>query len=274
MPLVSHWEATPERVLLLVCPCRSGSTILLRAFGHAGLPAYFQPIKNACRWRYEGQEHPWSPPVCSKDHAIFMKETFGPFHLEETTYDPLSELLATNLSADRIALVVLLRDPAAVWASWRYYWAQRTSYEVFAQAWAACQRSVQRASMARVPAYALSYDDLCRNPAFELSALFAAIGREFPSDALKGWDRKPGFGAAGSGVMLPNEPQAFLTPKAHEPVIRATGIRPMKPAGVITLQERERLSALGVFERYDALSTALPKVAECLKHPLGEKGDE
>lgn len=268
MPLVSQWETTPDRVLLLVCPCRSGSTILLRAFGHAGVPAYFQPIKNARRWRYEGQEHPWYPPANIEDRAIFMKETFGPFHFEETTYDPLAELLASNLPADRIALVVLLRDPAAVWASWRYYWEGRTSPEVFAQSWAACQRCVETASTAGVPSYAMFYEDLCQSPQAELSALFAVMGREFPLDALEGWDRKPGFGAEGSGVVLPNEPEAFLTPQAHEPVIRATGISAMKPAGVISVQENETLMNLGVFDRYRALSTSLPGAAKCMKQPV------
>ena len=266
LPLVSSWQTLPDRVLLLVCPCRSGSTILLRAFGHAGLPAYFQPIKNARRWQYEGHDRPWYPPDVAHDQAIFLKETFGPFHREETSYDPLAELLGSNLPAERIALVVLLRDPAAVWASWRHYWEGRTSPDVFAQAWAAPQRCVETASAAGVPSYAMLYEDLCQHPQAELSALFARMGRVFPLDALEDWDRKPGFGAAGSGVFMPDEPEAFLTPQAHEPMIRATGIRPMKPVGTISAPERQMLTKLGVFERYHDLSTSLCRVGDFTQH--------
>lgn len=205
---------------------------------------------------------------------MFMKETFGPFHFEETSYDPLAELLASNVPAERIALVVLLRDPAAVWASWCYYWEGRTSPEVFARAWDACQRCVETASSSGVPAYAMYYDDLCQRPLSELAALFAVMGREFPLEALEDWDIKPGFGAEGSGVILPNEPEAFLTPQAHEPVIRATGIGPMKPAGEITADAREALTKLGVFDRYQALSKSLPGTAQPIQQPVKEFSHE
>ncbi|NOR51464.1 MAG: hypothetical protein GQ470_02490, partial [Gammaproteobacteria bacterium] len=122
--------ADDSRIILSISPCRSGSTVILRAFGALGVESHLQPLKNLLRWRSLGKRHCWQP----RDNAlklIYIKETLGPFTEAETRFDPLSLLLATGISAERVSLLVLGRLPLETWASWRLWWPERTSIELF-----------------------------------------------------------------------------------------------------------------------------------------------
>lgn len=249
--------------MLLVCPCRSGSTIMLRAFGHAGVPAFFQPIKNALRWGLQGEWRPWEMPSDVDLQTVFVKETFGPYHPEETSFDPLSCLLDAGLPADRIILVVLLRDPAAVWSSWQTYWRGQTSPELFAAAWRACLRCVTTARAHGVRVQSLRHETLSTDPLHEMTALFEMLHLNFPPEALECWGEKPGFGVIGSGVFLPDEPEVFITPGVHDPVIAARSIHPVAPHCVADEADRILLKRTGVINSYEALSHEL---SDCVQN--------
>ncbi len=47
-----HRTDWPE-IVLVVAPCRSFSTALLRAMGLAGTPGIYQPLKTELRWEEE-----------------------------------------------------------------------------------------------------------------------------------------------------------------------------------------------------------------------------
>ncbi|MDW3223178.1 MAG: sulfotransferase family protein [Paracoccaceae bacterium] len=256
-PLVSTADAMPKQVMLLVCPCRSGSTIMLRAFGHAGVAAFFQPIKNALRWGLLGERRPWEVPSEIDQKTVFLKETFGPFRLEETTYDPLECLLAVGLPAERINLVVLMRDPAAVWLSWQKHWSAQTSPTLFADAWHACLKCVKTARAHGVSVQSLRHAQFSAEPLLAMRSLFEMLNLDFPAEALDDWIEKQGFGEAGSGVFMPDEPDVFVTPGAHDPVIAARRIHPIASNGSLDATDRMLLKRAGAIDAYHALSQEL-----------------
>lgn len=252
-PLISTANAMPKRIMLLVCPCRSGSTIMLRAFGHAGVPAFFQPIKNALRWELEGEKRPWEILSEFDRETIFVKETFGPYRQEETTFDPLARLLAAGVPADRIVIVVLVRDPAAVWLSWQMHWRAQTSPELFAETWRACLKCIKTARAHGISVQSLLQENFSTEPFLAMTKLFDLLQLKFPQAALEDWVKKPGFSEVGSGVYMPDEPDVFITPGAHDPVIAARGVLPMDSRGTLCATDRLLLTRVGAFKNYEAL---------------------
>lgn len=101
---------------LLLGPCRSGTTALLRAAAAAGNIAYFQPIKRMIRCALVGDHGVLTvrPGVA----PIVIKETFGPFLKTEALFDPLRILVRRGYPQDRISVVVVLRDALAMYRSW------------------------------------------------------------------------------------------------------------------------------------------------------------
>lgn len=71
---------------------------MLRVFGYDGFAAFYQPIRNALRWRLLGAHRPWQPPCVAS--PIFIKETFGPFHSAEVSFDPLAQLIGAGVPFD------------------------------------------------------------------------------------------------------------------------------------------------------------------------------
>ena len=225
--LVQAWPEPPRRVILMISPCRSGSTVLLRPFGYSGIPSFFQPIKNALRWRLEGREKPWLPP---REDVVFLKETFGPFLAEETAFDPLAELCASGVDPTRLHLVLLQRDPGAVWSSWCEYWEGRTSKALFERAFAACGAVCRTAERLGIPVETCDFDACLADPKGRLGQLFQALDLRFDPSVVAGWDQRPGFGAQGSGIHMPEEPPAFVTRGVHNRAIEAQGIEAIATA--------------------------------------------
>lgn len=238
--LVCRWSVLPEQVVLMISPCRSGSTVMLRVFGYAGFAAFFQPIKNALRWREMGQERPWSPPTGAG--PVFIKETFGPFAAFETAFDPLAELIDAGVPIAKIRLVVLLRDPGHVWASWRSLWPETSTLELLMQSYQACLGCVATAQRLGVPVQKLDYEACVEDPAMALGGLFSSLGLPAPDAALCDWPGRPGYGTPGSGVVLPVEPAPYITPGAHTPVIESRTICQMPPRARPSATELERLA--------------------------------
>jgi hypothetical protein len=100
-------------------PARVGTTALL--FVLANHPdvsrIYFQPQKTLLR---EG-----GPDFVlhAGDNTICMKEVFGQMYREEL-YDPVDMLLKAGVPSSKINWIVMLRDPAQVFASWYTHFAE------------------------------------------------------------------------------------------------------------------------------------------------------
>ena len=242
--LIERWRVQPSTVVLMISPCRSGSTVMLRIFGYSGFAAFFQPIKNALRWRYLGQDRPWRAPETAK--PIFVKETFGPFDEIEARFNPLRELIKAGVAADRLKLVVLLREPSLVWSSWRSLWGDRTRVEVLAEAYHACLGTVGSARALGVEVETLDYAACCANPQAILGSMLDRFGYALPPDAVSGWENRPGYGAPGSGVHLPFEPEPYITHGAHDPIIASRAFGPVPPRAHPTQADLETIAGTDV----------------------------
>ena len=257
--LIEPWRVQPATVVLMVSPCRSGSTVMLRIFGYSGFAAFFQPIKNALRWRYMGQERPWRAPETTG--PVFVKETFGPFEDAETQFNPLRELIRAGVPADRLKLVVLLREPSLVWSSWRSLWGEDTRIELLAEAYHACLDTVAAAQALGVGFETLDYAACCANPHAILGSLMQRFGHELPLDAVSGWENRPGYGAPGSGVHLPCEPEPYITHGAHDPIIASRAFGPVPPRAQPTRADLEAIAGTDIEASHARLSAIRGSVA-------------
>lgn len=239
-------------VTLAVSPCRSGSTVLLRLMGYAGIQSFFQPIKNALRWRLQGMERPWVVP--HDVGPIFLKETFGPFLNEEVSFDPVADLLAAGLPADRLQVLIIRRNPCDVWSSWCTYWRDRTTIDLLAASYRACERTFETAQGVGIRVFGCEYDALMANGRTQFQRLFDRLGYAFSPDLLSGWDRHPAYGAPGSCIVHPEEPDAFVTPGVHDQALASSGVSGRKPPYQVGEPEVEQLHRSGVFETYRRLA--------------------
>jgi len=105
----------PDHTLIILSPCRSGSTALLNAFAMAGYSSFFQPIKTSIRRMMVGDRTPVKIDV--KTQILVIKEALGPYFSSEIHYSPIN-ILKSKLNLNAISLVALLREPDACLSSW------------------------------------------------------------------------------------------------------------------------------------------------------------
>ena len=199
-----------------------------------------------------GKDRPWHPPAGTA--PVFIKETFGPFAAFETQFDPLAELLNAGLPADSVQLVVLLRDPRMVWASWRNLWPQTSTIGLLECTYHACLNCVATALGKGVPVQPLSYEASTMDPPHALGVLFGALGLGAPEPALHDWPNRPGFGEPGSGVVLPDEPDRYITPGGHDRVIRSAGFHQMPPRAEPTSAELAQIARSDILRSHANLA--------------------
>ncbi|MFH1968487.1 MAG: hypothetical protein ABIJ84_03820 [bacterium] len=109
----------PPKLIVIVGPCRTGTTALANVFAKAGLMVYLQPIKSARRAK-EAKEKiiPWE--VKEKDVAV-VKETIGA-QTKAEFFDPIKILLDIGYPKEKLVLIPVVRDASKTLASWREMW--------------------------------------------------------------------------------------------------------------------------------------------------------
>ncbi len=246
--------ANDSRIILSISPCRSGSTVILRAFGALGIGSHLQPLKNLLRWRSLGKRHCWQP----RDYAlklIYIKETLGPFTETETHFDPLSLLLATGISAERVSLLVLGRLPLETWASWQLWWHERTSIELFIDSYRqteAIRQQAQRLGMATTTLIYEAFRD--HAPGMVMQRLCQRLGIDYDSVAVDGWQQLPRFGEKGSTITIPQIPEEFITRHIRQRVEQGAGLSycsRAKEAANLSKTEVARIEQAGLPAIYD-----------------------
>lgn len=216
--------ADDSRIILSISPCRSGSTVILRAFGALGIESHLQPLKNLLRWRTLGKKHCWQP----RDDAlklIYIKETLGPFTEAEARFDPLSLLLDAGISAERVTLLVLGRLPLESWASWRMWWSERTNIELFIDSYRQTEAIRQQAQQLGVATTTLVYEAFRDHAAgMVMQRLCQRLGIDYDSAAVDGWQQLPRLGEKGSNVIIPQIPEEFQTRYIRQRVEQGAGL--------------------------------------------------
>lgn len=244
----------PRRIILSLAPCRSGSTALLRMVAALGVEAHLQPLKNLLRWRLVGGAARWRAPR-RKGDLLYLKETLGPFTVEESRFDPLAVLSAAGCRSETIILLLQGRDPLECWASWRSWWGGRTSVERLITAYTTAEAIRRRAEAVGIATTVLVYEALRDHPAAEVARrLCERLSLPYSAVAAEGWERLPQLGAPGSNVVIPHMPEAFVTDGIRGRVERAGGLHYFSRAGEVNGLPAEEVAAIetaGLPELYD-----------------------
>lgn len=208
-------------MVLLWGKCRSGSTPLANVFGVAGIPSFFQPVKNVARHVLVGRDPPtWQVPVDKDNRVILVKETAGPYVAAEALLNPLELLIGAGYPADRIHLLVLERDPYRSFGSWLFHWSTRREpcalLHNFVIASLNMKRLEQSALCHGVPVTHFVHE-ASRRPLATVQPLFERLGLGscFHTRCVTDWADRGALGTERSGVVWPKEPPMFQAPTAH-----------------------------------------------------------
>jgi hypothetical protein len=220
-------------VILAISPCRCASTVFMRVFGYAGIPAHFQPLKRIYRWDILGRDEIWKIPP-RPDGPVFFQETIGPHTPLEASFDPLSILFRAGYPTEKIHDLLMGRDPVSVWSSWKDWWEGSTSVALFNQTFRTAETIRLQELQKGIKITTFLYEALRENETgMVIQSLFQALGVEYTPQAIRGWHQLPGFGQEGSnvfwydgppvnhqwGVTLPNQGGLF-----HERVKQSDGL--------------------------------------------------
>src|SRR5437899_3555435 len=160
--------------------CRVGSTSLARNFGMAGIPSYYQPVKNLLRYRLLGLEPPlWQIPDGRQHPVVFIKETGGPYRVAESFFNPLPCLLEAGFPKHKLHVLVLERDPYKTFASWLQHWAARAPEKALLFHFVVASLNLHRVErFARAQGLKTSWfvHELSRKPEMTIQALFEKLG--------------------------------------------------------------------------------------------------
>ncbi len=209
-------------IILVISPCRSGSTILLRVFSALGVESHFQPMKTALRWSLLGHDRHWSIQPNSGTR-IMVKETLGPFVDAGCSFNPLQVLLEAGFPRAKLHVVILARDPLRTWASWYRFWPHRAPVANMIMSFRTTRQIQEQTKALGIASTCLVYDVFRDHPAESVfMRLCQRLDLEYSPLAIQGWEALPGFGEPGSNIVLPEEPEQFVTPGIHDGVKKAT----------------------------------------------------
>ncbi|MDY4379455.1 hypothetical protein SOV92_16770 [Pectobacterium brasiliense] len=210
-----------NKFILLWGPCRVGSTALLNVFGECRLPAYYQPIKVLLREILDSGNIKTDLPQFEDISVI--KETSGPYTIAESIFNPLSVLIQSGVSPEKIALVVMHRKADDMLDSWVRKWASLTKKESLYANFLLSHLNEKRIKCTALQYGIKSFDYYskgvgdCTN---DLSKLFT--GLELPQlykeDSISGWKEIDPDKGSYNSVSFPNEPQQFEVKNLHTPV--------------------------------------------------------
>ena len=146
----------PPILILIVGPCRSGSTALFYAFARC-FGGEAQPIKTILRKGAKGFVFP------SKREFFVIKENFGPHHLEEACFDPIRLLLEAGYPSTRIKMIVSIREPQNCLDSWVQQGGLSICPAVYYRAWENIPAVLHSARKANIPFRIVSAESLSDN---------------------------------------------------------------------------------------------------------------
>jgi hypothetical protein len=158
----------PPYLVVIVGPCRVGTTALSNTFARSGITSYMQPIKSLRRALEDGSAvTPWE---IGDDLFALTKETLGP-DLPSEFFDPLDVLLALDYPKPKIHLIPIVRLPQPTLASWiRLYGEDRVTITHFRTAYKMTHRIKERALKQGIAVTPYVHEALRDNPSEKVIA--------------------------------------------------------------------------------------------------------
>ncbi|MDH6492282.1 hypothetical protein [Streptomyces sp. SAI-127] len=250
-------EREPSEIALVVGPCRSGTTAVLRATAATGHRAYFQPFKRIVRHTLIGEDSRFVLP--SGPGPVVLKETLGPFLLAESLFDPVAVLSGLERPS-RLSVIVTLRHPADMYLSWLQLYRANGTFggidtEVFVAAFRHTLALHRRARDSGLRVTAFAADALAeRKPEDVLPVLFARHGLAYTPAAVH-WPTDPD--ALDASIIREPEPELFRAPGALDGVRRAATFTFRAPQADQARKgvPHQVAELIGPYERFAAQST-------------------
>ncbi len=217
--LERRFGGTRPHVILCCGKCRVGSTPLANVFGHAGLPAFYQPMKTLLRYQLVDEAcPPWS--LMTDQPVVFLKETLGPYVTAECAFSPLQVLLDIGFRRQDITLLIMERDPLATIDSWWRCWHDRVTPEELLRTFFLASFNVHQ-----IAAMAADYDvqveyylhEESREPESAVSRLFDVLGLDnvFDISILHNWTASDSLRGSNAAVRFFSQPQAYRIEDIH-----------------------------------------------------------
>lgn len=180
---------TPEEIILIMGPCRSGTTSLLNCFSMGGISGVYQPIKAAVRREHYGDKTPVI--IGAGEKQLVVKETFGPYFGGEVHYDPINTLLQNGVSQSSIKVIALYRKPTACLDSWfRTFRKNDLDITLFGSAYEATRNYCSEAQEKGIHVVSIRYESLGDEKVFR--DLAKSVGLPFAPHMLN-WETSPYF---------------------------------------------------------------------------------
>lgn len=199
-----------SKLIVSISPCRSGSTALLRVFGASSINSHYQEVKNILRWRMQNQEISWLIPQ-EPEKSIYLKETLGPYTKAESSINILDILIKAGYPPEKLRLIIYGRAVLSTWTSWLQYWGDKTTLENMILSYKTTEKSRLQAVDMGISTTVIVYESLRDNsPEKIINSLMLAVGELFVENSINGWTQLPPFGAPGSHIHIPDEPEEYF----------------------------------------------------------------
>lgn len=125
------------RKIIILGPCRSGTTFVLNALSNDQYDGYFQICKNDVRKKLAEDAPDNDLLSVMGDSPFFVaKEALGPYFIEEVNIDPIAKILVPDDYADAL-IIFCLREPHSCFLSWEKSFGNKKAinHQVFNQAY-------------------------------------------------------------------------------------------------------------------------------------------
>lgn len=240
---------TLESVVLILGPCRTGTTSLLRAlaeqtrFDDSTLSVY-QPMKTQIRGILANEETVFKPAKHTK--KLIIKETLGPFVDQEMEFNPFDVLAKLNIGDDRLRVIFVNRHPFAAWISWKQCWGNdRVSIEMFIKAYKHYMKLYNEHSEG---AQTYTYEMLEGNNIEQIIETLCKFTKiKFDNKKAHNWGRTM---PSSEVIYWPKEPERFLGPRTHRTLNERTELEFEPKKDELNDKERELIIEAGLVDIY------------------------
>lgn len=202
----------PPEMLLIIGPCRVGTTALSNSLSRLGFTAYMQPIKSMRR-AAEEEEPVTDWKIDGEQSYVISKETLGP-KTEAEFFNPLEILLELGYPAHKLHLIGICREPRSTLGSWVRMW-NKVPINGFIKSFQLTNEIIDQAQKCGInTAYYVHEAIGANNPDMVLDRLIKKMAIPIKKRSLNPakWTSGPAFASAGSNIALfDNPPDRFIT---------------------------------------------------------------
>jgi len=203
-----HIPKDPPKMVLIVGPCRVGTTALSNVFAHAGYTAYMQPIKSIRRGIEEGVEVP-DFHIASMEEVVVCKETFGA-KTQSEYYNPIEILIKAGYPKNKIHLIGIVRDPATTLTSWTWMW-DEVLMEGFVRAYRNTEEVLEYAKNLDIGTTSYVHEAIRdNNSELVIAKLFNRISEERMGTNATDWSEGPNFNDDKNVKFFDEPPERFV----------------------------------------------------------------